>query len=93
MAYNRNNAPSSNNEREFEKAKGFLNLSLPLIKDDGSEDWYHFPTGIPLRESKAEEMAFFTWLSKPGNVERALSKMRARFVPVNAGAKGRLALD
>lgn len=94
MAYNRSSSPSSNNEREFEKAKGFLNFSLPLTRNDGSEGLFHFQTGIPLRESKPEEMELLAWLKKdPGNVQKLLAKLVPRFVEVTGGAKGRLALD
>lgn len=92
MAYNRT-ASQSNTQSDFEKAKAFVNLSIPRRNADGSMGRFKV-AGIPLRDGNPNEKTLIEWLQKdPSNVAKLLTKMTADFQLVNPAGSGNLCLE
>ena len=78
---NESTAATNNNARNFEKAKGFLNLYLP------SRDGRRVKLGaIPLKESDERQKALIEALMADSNLVQAIiSKLEIDFQPVVEG--------
>lgn len=93
MAYTASNSRSNSNADTFEKAKAFVNLSIPRINADGSQGRFKL-VGIPLREGNPAEKTLLDWLQKdPANVGKLTAKLQADFQLVNPAGAGVLCLD
>lgn len=93
MAYNRNTASASSSADTFEKAKAFVNLSIPRRNADGSVGRFKV-VGIPLREGNANEKTLLDWLQKdPSNINKLTAKLQADFQLVNPVGAGNLCLE